>query len=491
MPANVVPGSPLAEVVKMLQAGVDASTIKAYIANSQSAFNLDADTILFLTDLGAPSDLINAMMACDKALYASSVAPPPPPPPPPTPLPVADTNTSVPPDAANPPDAASQTELPPSPDMTQDYFNDTLAPYGSWVDVAGYGACWRPAAEIYDPNWSPYCDRGHWVYTDYGWYWDSDYAWGLTFHYGRWFNTPALGWCWYPDTVWAPSWVVWRAGDDYLGWAPLPPFAVFQQGVGFLYRGVPVGPDFGFGLAANSFVFVSPEHFSDRQPRSVRLAQPYVAQVFRQTTIVANYSVNNHFLVNRGFGAERIASATHRVIEPVQVSSLANAGRQGWRGEGFQRTLYPPGSNNRLSQYPRAQFQNTAPGSGSRAQPQPFIRQQPQAPLQPQLPARQSYPVSQPGKLGTQNQWPQSPPNQWPQTRGFGTAANDGVQPRGAIQPPPPRPDERANYVQGQARGYSPPPPAAPPVQPQPQNPGNVPAAPANNGNNSSNKQNH
>ena len=200
LPAGIVPGSPLAEVVKLLQAGVDVSTIKSFILNAQSAFNLDADKILFLTDTGAPSDLVNAMLDRDKTLYAGTVtAPAAPPAPAPAPAPAPDTGTPAAPDTT-----------PPPTDMTLDGFNDTLAPYGSWVEVDGFGQCWQPTTVIYDPDWSPYCDRGHWVYTDYGWYWDSDYAWGVTFHYGRWFRSAQFGWCWCPDTVWAPSWVLWR-----------------------------------------------------------------------------------------------------------------------------------------------------------------------------------------------------------------------------------------------------------------------------------------
>ena len=29
-----------------------------------------------------------------------------------------------------------------------DYFYDTLAPYGTWVDVAGYGPCWQPTVVV-------------------------------------------------------------------------------------------------------------------------------------------------------------------------------------------------------------------------------------------------------------------------------------------------------------------------------------------------------
>jgi hypothetical protein len=320
LPADIVPGSALAEVVKMIQAGVEAGTIKSYIVNSQSAFNLDADKILFLKDEGVPSDLINAMLERDKILYAASAVPAPAPAP--VPAPVNDATV------------APDTALPPA-DVTVNYFDDALTPYGSWVDVDGYGSCWRPTAVIYDPAWRPYCDRGHWVYTDYGWYWDSDYSWGVTFHYGRWFRNPRFGWCWYPDTVWAPSWVTWRSDNDYCGWAPLPPLAVYRPGLGFYYRGMSVAVDFDFGLDAGCFTFISPNHFCDRRPRYYCVEPQRAAQIFHQTRVVNDFNGNGKMMVNRGISAERINSVTHRSIQPVRVGSLPNAGRQGWRGEGY------------------------------------------------------------------------------------------------------------------------------------------------------------
>ncbi|MGA2244887.1 MAG: DUF6600 domain-containing protein [Verrucomicrobiota bacterium] len=326
-PADIVPGSPLSDVIKMLQAGVDAATVKSYILTSQSPFNLDADKIVYLRDMGASPDLINAMMDRDRALSGGGAMP--------APAPVPD---SAPVAAPVAPDTSMS---PPPADISVDYFNNTLTPYGAWVQVDGYGRCWRPTVAFYNVAWSPYCDSGRWIYSDYGWYWDSDYSWGATFHYGRWFRSPRFGWCWYPDTVWAPSWVAWRSGGDYCGWAPLPPFAVFVPGAGFFYRGAATGVDFDFGLAADCFVFVSPAHFCDRQPRSFCVPRERLTEVFHRTTIVNNYSVNNRTLVNRGFGPERIAAAAHRPIEPVPVSSIANAGRQGFRGPGFEQTLRP------------------------------------------------------------------------------------------------------------------------------------------------------
>lgn len=339
LPADIIPGSPLADVVKMLQAGVDVNTIKSYIFNCESAFNLDADKILFLKDAGAPNDLIDAMLDRDKALYAASVAPPPlvaTPTPAPTPAPDPALVATDP--ATTPPDSA-----PAPPDMTVDDFDQALSPYGSWVDIGGYGRCWRPTVAIYDAGWSPYCDRGHWTYTDYGWYWDSDYAWGVAFHYGRWFRAANFGWCWYPDKVWAPSWVIWRSDADYSGWAPLPPFAVFRPGVGFFYRGVSVDANFDFGLRADSFVFVASDHFFDRQPRSFRVGPDRVGEVFVRSAVVNHFDAHGRFLVNRGLGVEHLASVTHHAIEPVPMRELPNAGRQGWRGESVDRTLHPGG----------------------------------------------------------------------------------------------------------------------------------------------------
>ena len=312
LPAGVLPATPLAEVVKLAQAGVDAGVIKSYIANSAGAFNLNADLIIALADAGVPSDIVNAMMAHDKNFSAAAVASAAPP--------AAPANVSV-----TPPPAESAP-------VTVNYFYNNLAPYGSWVEVEGYGRCWRPTVVVYDSTWRPYCDRGRWVYTDCGWYWDSDYAWGVTFHYGRWFHHPRMGWCWWPDTVWGSSWVSWRSTDDYCGWAPLPPFTEVRPGLGFFYRGAGVTVGFDFGLEADCFTFVSFDHFCERHPRYYRVEPQRVPEIFRRANVVNNFNVNNRMVVNAGISVEHIRTVGHRAIAPVTVSALPNAGRQGWRG---------------------------------------------------------------------------------------------------------------------------------------------------------------
>jgi hypothetical protein len=99
-------------------------------------------------------------------------------------------------------------------------FYDDLASYGHWIQRPSYGWVWTP--RVAARSWRPYED-GHWVWTDLGWTWASNEPFGwATYHYGRWYDDPDYGWEWVPGNQWAPAWVDWQAGNDYVGWAPLP-----------------------------------------------------------------------------------------------------------------------------------------------------------------------------------------------------------------------------------------------------------------------------
>src|SRR6516225_1290122 len=120
-------------------------------------------------------------------------------------------------------------------------FYAPLTPYGAWIEVGSAGRCWRPAGVAVE--WRPYAE-GRWVWTDCGWYWESNEPWAWAcYHYGRWVLDPAFGWVWVADIEWAPAWVYWRVGVDYIGWAPCPP------------RGVVVAPAL--------FAFVDVHRFAD------------------------------------------------------------------------------------------------------------------------------------------------------------------------------------------------------------------------------------
>ena len=103
------------------------------------------------------------------------------------------------------------------------FFYDNLAQYGNWIQRPNYGWVWTPRDT--SASWRPY-QAGHWVWSDQGWTWLSDepYGWA-TYHYGRWYQDPEIGWAWVPGNDWGPAWVSWQEGKDYVGWAPLPPGA--------------------------------------------------------------------------------------------------------------------------------------------------------------------------------------------------------------------------------------------------------------------------
>src|SRR5207248_814128 len=111
-------------------------------------------------------------------------------------------------------------------------FYTKLEPYGAWLETSDYGYVWQPRQAESSRSWRPYT-TGRWVYTDAGWTWISEEPFGwATYHYGRWTRLGGVGWVWVPGNQWAPAWVSWRKSNDYVGWAPLPPEARFDQRTG-------------------------------------------------------------------------------------------------------------------------------------------------------------------------------------------------------------------------------------------------------------------
>ncbi|HKS37863.1 MAG TPA: DUF6600 domain-containing protein, partial [Verrucomicrobiae bacterium] len=188
-----------------------------------------------------------------------------------------------------------------------------------------YGWCWQPTVAVVSAGWRPYCDRGRWVWTDAGWYWQSDYSWGwIPFHYGRWHLSPASGWVWVPDTVWGPAWVTWRYSDAYCGWAPLPPRCYYDVGFGFRFRGSRVGIGFDFGLGYDYYTFVPLNRFCDRTPWHHTLPRSGIVRVFNNCTVINNYirGNNNNVIVNVGPGTRGIAAASRTEIRKVALRDV-------------------------------------------------------------------------------------------------------------------------------------------------------------------------
>jgi hypothetical protein len=285
-----------ADVARLLAAGVSEQVIVQTIQVGQPVFDLSPDALIALKNQGATQAILSAMLA--------------------TAQPAASAPTDY--DLNEPPSVEpSQVSL--------NYFQGQLAPYGNWIQLPGYGWCWQPAAVSRDSLWRPYCDAGHWVYTDQGWFWASDYPWGdVVFHYGRWARQPGYGWIWVPDYTWAPSWVAWRQdqGDGYVGWAPLPPAARFVAGVGFSWGGRVV-VDADFGLRASDFCFIGWDHYWDHNFRAYLLRSDRAEFIWRRSVIRNGYRFSNGRFIIDGIGAQRVAVFTRHEVHPIGVREFA------------------------------------------------------------------------------------------------------------------------------------------------------------------------
>ena len=290
------------DVVKMVKAGISEDVILAQIQHNAAYYNLSSDQIIYLHDQGVTQGEIKALMGSGGS-----------------PAPVSSAAPIAPPPGGEPPVVtAPMTPVAGSPSL--DSFRGELAPYGTWIEVPGYGLCWRPNAEDANPDWRPYFDQGHWSYTADGWAWDSDYPWGdVAFHYGRWLRN-GMGWVWVPGYDWAPAWVCWRHADGFCGWAPLPPGAVFKAGVG-LWFGGHAAVDIDFGLRPEAFTFVAYDHFLDHNLHPFLLPRARFDLVFRHSVIMNGYRFDHGRFIVEGFGRDHIAAWTHH---DVRVEVLAH-----------------------------------------------------------------------------------------------------------------------------------------------------------------------
>ena len=210
-------------------------------------------------------------------------------------------------------------------------FYTKLEPYGDWIETRDYGYVYRPR-EATGPRWRPYLN-GHWVYTDAGWTWISDEPFGwATYHYGRWTRIRTVGWVWVPGDEWAPAWVSWRKGGDYVGWAPLPPEARFDR-----RSGIHNWSDNYYDIGPDQYVFVPTRQFGEERVERAIVPEQRNVTIINQTTNVTNISYNNTIIVNQGPSYEELRTQTQTPIRRLrlerQTSVTVNDPRATVRGD--------------------------------------------------------------------------------------------------------------------------------------------------------------
>src|SRR6266700_438234 len=332
-PAKIALPPQLTEIVRLAESGLSDEVLIAYIDKSDAVYPISADEILYLRDLGISSSVLAVLLEHRAAAQGQAAQSAPPPT-----VPQLGSET-------NPANLAEQspTDLGTggaagAPAIVDDNsFYNELSPYGTWLELPGYGWCWQPTVVIVNGSWLPYCDGGRWLWSDCGWYWNSYYSWGWApFHYGRWCRYPRYGWVWCPDRVWGPAWVCWRHSATHCGWAPLPPGARFAAGIGWTRNGTRVGADSGFGLPPSSFTFVPFDHFTDRHLPDHRLDTRQANTIFSATTVNKNFVVGpDQRIINRGVDPRRIEAATGTSLRQVAARELSARERAFRAGAGL------------------------------------------------------------------------------------------------------------------------------------------------------------
>jgi hypothetical protein len=186
-------------------------------------------------------------------------------------------------------------------------FYDELEPYGRWFNDPRYGYVWAPDA---GPDFQPYATEGHWVVTEYGNTWVSDYPWGWApFHYGRWNYDDNYGWFWVPDYEWGPAWVEWRSADDYYGWAPLSP--------GFNSSFLPV----------YRWIFVPQRYIISTRIYRYCIPRTRVVYVYKRSRMIDNYYERNNRRYVCGPRTYDIERITRNRVTVHRINDMGRPGR--------------------------------------------------------------------------------------------------------------------------------------------------------------------
>jgi hypothetical protein len=267
------------------------------------------------------------------------------------------------------------------------FFYDSLASYGNWIERPSYGWVWTPRAV--SASWRPY-QAGHWVWSDEGWTWLSDepYGWA-TYHYGRWYQDPEIGWAWVPGNDWGPAWVSWQEGDDYVGWAPLPPGANvaaasydrggydggydngygyddgygydngydggygyddsyaygggygYGGGSGYYGGGYGYGGGYAYGIAPSAYLFVPVRSFLSVSLFDFFVPWVHVSAFFGHTRNCTYYGYSGGHYFNRGVPFEHVQRYYHNVPR-YQLSELNGFRDRGFRVEGNRVSFFRP-----------------------------------------------------------------------------------------------------------------------------------------------------
>lgn len=192
-------------------------------------------------------------------------------------------------------------------------FYFVLKPYGEWIEIEHNVIAWRPIKIFY--GWKPYL-IGRWCWTKHGWYWNSYEPFGwVVYHYGRWYYDDYYGWIWFPDDTWGPAWVEWRYNDFYVGWAPLPPYAIFRIDIGIHFT-------IKWHSHYSYWNFVRYNYFLNHNIHNYVVDLRRAYDIFDKTKYYHNYYYNDGKIINAGIDRRIIEEKTRIRIPEVKINEV-------------------------------------------------------------------------------------------------------------------------------------------------------------------------
>jgi hypothetical protein len=202
------------------------------------------------------------------------------------------------------------------PNVSFQVFYDQLSAYGEWVNYPHWGYVWIPDA---GPDFVPYSTQGHWILTDAGWTWMSDYSWGWApFHYGRWDYDQYYGWLWVPGNEWGPAWVSWRMAEGYYGWAPMEP-------------GISLTATFGraYDIHDDHWIFVKDRDIDRSDINHYYVSRADQDRIVRHSSVINNTYVDSrrHTTYVAGPSRSDIQKVTGRKFNPVAIQEYNKPGQ--------------------------------------------------------------------------------------------------------------------------------------------------------------------
>ncbi|MGB5847146.1 MAG: DUF6600 domain-containing protein, partial [Ignavibacteriaceae bacterium] len=133
----------------------------------------------------------------------------------------------------------------------------------------------------------------------------------------RWYFDDYYGWLWYPDYEWAPAWVEWRYDNDYIGWAPLHPYALFSIAVGIHYTTVYYIPYYHWN-------FVVYNNFYDPYVYNHCVAPRYKYRVYSNTRYRNNYTYRNGRVRNNGVDVKIVRKRSGQKIRERDLERVSD-----------------------------------------------------------------------------------------------------------------------------------------------------------------------